>query len=634
MSALGGIFKFDPRERVSCQELAEIMSVLDRATPDSSGQYRHENLGMLYCAFHTTLESHLEDQPLRRGNYVLTWDGRLDNREEIRSRTGCDSEGLLTDADLVLAAYMKWGAACFHEFLGDWALALWDGAKKKLFLVRDCFGVRTLFYRIENNCVRWSSLLDPLVNALDQPLTLDLEHIAGYLYPHPPLGSTPFQEVRSVFPAHFHSFSVDGIETIRYWALNPYSRTRYSSDADYELEFRSLMFNAVGVRLRSDRPILAELSGGIDSSSIVCVADEIGLQGMKTDLRTLSYYDTSEPSGDERTYFEEIERKRGQVGHHISLVDFHHQTEREALLPLPRQHWKPQPGPFLRTLLWDQLISSIQQKTESRVILSGLGGDELLGGVQYEAPELAEHLVGGRFGAFFRSLLEWSIARRKTTWSLAKDAFKLSLSASSPELLMMANTLIPWCTLVPTGLDPMFRSFSAWRNGAPIHYCAESTRFSLAAMLSSPQSYTSGFVEKRYPYLDRKLFEFLASIPRSQIIRPRERRSLMRRSLKGLVPEKVLYRKTKWFGFRGANKTFENQETTLDRMFAEPWVSEGIIFDSEQIRRRLKQLQHGLSSEGLLIRNAIAIEQWLRQQKATGTLRLLSQSPGGCESNL
>ena len=105
----------------------------------------------------------------------------------------------------------------------------------------------------------------------------------------------------------------------RFWRFSPKSRIRYKTDAEYEEHFRHVFRQSVQRRLRSDSPILAELSGGLDSSSIVCMADDIlAKEGAETPrLDTLSYYDKSEPSGDDWIYFQKIEAKRGRVGIHI-----------------------------------------------------------------------------------------------------------------------------------------------------------------------------------------------------------------------------------------------------------------------------------------------------------------------------
>jgi asparagine synthase (glutamine-hydrolysing) len=173
MSALAGIFKYDPRNHVTGPELANLARGIDRIGPDGGGEYLQSNVGMVYRAFHTTAESHFECQPLVREGFVLAWDGRLDNRDEIRARAAANHEESPADVDLVFAAYREWGESCFAELMGDWALALWDPTRMRLILARDYIGVRRLFYRLDQEGVAWCSILEPLV--LQSPCKLELD---------------------------------------------------------------------------------------------------------------------------------------------------------------------------------------------------------------------------------------------------------------------------------------------------------------------------------------------------------------------------------------------------------------------------------------------------------------------------
>jgi len=218
MSALAGIFKFDPRDRVEMSDLLELAHGIDRIGPDGGGEHLKLNLGMAYRAFHTTPESHIETQPLVSEGRILTWDGRLDNREELSTRVSRRFKNTPTDADLVSAAYEEWGASCFAELIGDWAVALWDEAKHQLILARDYIGIRRLFYRLDEGGLAWCTTVEPLVLTSPRKLHLDLDFLAGCLYPRPPIESTPYREIRSVVPASYLAFQSGGKQTAtRYW---------------------------------------------------------------------------------------------------------------------------------------------------------------------------------------------------------------------------------------------------------------------------------------------------------------------------------------------------------------------------------------------------------------------------------
>src|SRR5205807_1259080 len=133
---------------------------------------------------------------------------------------------------------------------------------------------------------------------------------------------TPYVGIHSVPPASSVLIGPGRHMVSKYWDFDPKKRICYRIDGEYEEHFRGVFGEAVGRRLRSDNPILAELSGGMDSSSIVCMADTIIARGVAETPRldTVSYYDDSEPNWNERPYFEKVEQKRGRTGCHIDAV--------------------------------------------------------------------------------------------------------------------------------------------------------------------------------------------------------------------------------------------------------------------------------------------------------------------------
>jgi asparagine synthase (glutamine-hydrolysing) len=617
MSGLAGIFKFDPRDLVNRRELDELARGIDRIGPDGGAEHLAYNLGIAYRAFHTTPESHFETQPLVRRGLILTWDGRLDNREEIRSKVSGDFGDIPTDIDLVFAAYEKWGTTCFAELMGDWALALWDHDKQQLILARDYIGVRRLFYRLDEGGIAWCTTIEPLVLTSTSKLHLDLDYLAGCLYPRPPVETTPYREIRSVVPASFLAFHDGGKHaTEQYWSLNPHAQVRYSSDSEYEDHFREVFGDSVRRRLRADRTLLAELSGGIDSSSIVCMADDIRKIHSGPAIETLSYYDTDEPSGDERSYFTLVEEKRGRAGHHISISDFARKTAEEALEPLPDDCFAASPGYCARSLHWASTLRALQNAVGARIILSGLGGDEVLGGIQYEAPELADHLLAFRFISFLQSAIQWSMTRKKNVYRLLMNAIMLVRASRHPELLFApSDELLLWACLKPPTNHTALKSFARWRQLSPVQLCMESIRYCLAQQLTCTDLPLVGCAEQRYPYLDRSLFVFLASIPRTQVLAVGRRRHLMRRALRGIVPNEVLFRKTKWFTSRHISALLRDQKGAIDNLFKDYWLSDRITVDAASVRQQLEAIQHGRLREGMQLYSAIAIEEWLRWQR-------------------
>src|SRR6202034_4129556 len=295
MSVQFGKWNFE--SRVPDPEYIEkVSAALAPYGPDSNESYSKNGVRILYRAFHTTKESRREKQPhLSSTGAAITWDGRLDNRAELISELRDSLTIASTDVAIVAAVYEEWGANCFGKLIGDWALSIFNPRNRSLLLAKDPIGTRHLYYSFDNNQVTWSTILDPLVRLAGKTFALNEEYIAGWFSMFPAVDLTPCVGIHSVPPSSCVLLLAGRQTVTRYWNFDPQKRIRYRTDAEYEEHFRTVFATAVQRNLRSDRPILAELSGGRDSSSIVCMADSIiagGCAGTPR-LDTISYYDDS-----------------------------------------------------------------------------------------------------------------------------------------------------------------------------------------------------------------------------------------------------------------------------------------------------------------------------------------------------
>ena len=347
--------------------------------PDGESLYCEGPAALIYRPFHTTRESRREEQPyVSRRGFVVTWDGRLDNREDLLAEFRGDLDRSATDVSIVASAFDRWEIDSFRRIVGDWALTIWRPEEKELIFASDFMGVRHIFYHLRADQVRWSSDIAPLVLLAGVKFHMDDEFVAGYLAHNPDGHSTPYREIREVPPGQFVRVRPGNVSVERFWRFSPHTRIRYKTDRDYEEHFRHVFRQSVRRRLRSDSPVLAELSGGLDSSSIVCMADDIlANEGADTPrLDTLSYYDKTEPKGDDWVYFQKIEEKRGRAGIHID-------SSKMAKSPasLEFREFCPFPGALgVSNELGDERADAVR-KSGCRVVLSGLGGDEFMGGI-------------------------------------------------------------------------------------------------------------------------------------------------------------------------------------------------------------------------------------------------------------
>jgi len=321
MSVQFGICNLDGKP-VDPQDLDDVRAVLAPYGPDGEGYICKDNLGIVYRAFHTTKEVRREVQPhVTVFGTVLTWDGRLDNRDELIGLLSGNIASTSAEVEIVGTAYERWGTDAFAKLIGDWALSIWETKKRSLVLAKDFVGTRHLYYLVKRNHVAWCTVLDPLILFADRSFEIEEEYVAGWLSCFPAPHLTPYVGINSVPPSSFVRLSMGVEKSTRYWDFDPAKTIRYRNDSQYEEHFRTVFFESVRRRLRSDCPVLAELSGGMDSASIVCTADKI-IAANPADLPrldTLSYYNDLEPSWNERPYFSKVEERRGRIGCHIDI---------------------------------------------------------------------------------------------------------------------------------------------------------------------------------------------------------------------------------------------------------------------------------------------------------------------------
>lgn len=305
--------------------LERVRSIVSRYASDGMTSHSAGDIEILFWSFHVTTQDMHEVQPRATSSgAVITWDGRLDNGAELTSQFRSSRQSLCADIDIVATAYEEAGLQCLSRLIGDWAMSVWDPRDRSLILARDFAGVCPLYYSLDGDHISWSSVLEPLVALAGKSLELDREYVAGWLSMFPAANRTPYVGIQSVPPSSYVTIKNGKSSTRSYWDFDATKRIHYRSDAAYEEHFRAAFKTSVRRRLRSRAPILAELSGGIDSSSVVCVADELFLAGEADAPRldTLSYFDHREPNWDEQPYFEVVEKKRGRVGFHIEVDDY------------------------------------------------------------------------------------------------------------------------------------------------------------------------------------------------------------------------------------------------------------------------------------------------------------------------
>jgi asparagine synthase (glutamine-hydrolysing) len=570
-------------------------------------------IGMGFQPYHTHQRSNLELKPLADsfGNMVAL-DGRLDNHKELCGLLNLANPNV-ADSAIVLAAFRKWSEGCFACLTGDWSLALWSHSDRSLYLARDHAGTRSLYFEQVGDCIYWSTYLETFF-VEEQSRSLEkrfaVRHIAGL----DSCDLTPYSGIMAVTPAHFVRFHENSLEHRSHWNWLQHKAVFYSSDAEYEAHFLSLFKQAVERRTGPGAPILAELSGGMDSTSIVCMSDQLRKEtqdGPEQLLDTISYYDDSEPDWDERRYFELTERHRSKRGVHLSSS----LANRTFQLPSENPSLYLLPGADLYTSKREAELKQVLDCGAYRVILSGIGGDEVLGGVPTPDPELGDCFVSGKPRKLVARTLDWCLIDRTP---LAHRLFHTAgyVARLYPHADAGRSSMPGWLA------DAVISKRHPFERVRPMHgklgWCPSSISNAAAwwsVLNSLPNSAHNIAIryERRYPFLDKDLVNFLFQIPRSQIVRPGQRRSLMRRALKNIVPNVILDRPRKGFIRRALPSLLQAEKPRLLSLFERSRLGDCGLIDEGLLRKRLNETD---GTTGVLpILRAGWLELWLQSSK-------------------
>lgn len=615
MSVQFGRWNLDGRP-INSPQVEMVRSMISPYGPDKKGCYTKEHVAILYCALHTTSESQREAQPyvLSSGS-VITWDGRLDNRDDLIRDLGGSPAVDSTDVEIFAYAYEQWGTACLGKIIGDWAVAIWERDKQTLILARDFVGIRQLYYSVQDSQILWSTVLDPLLILGERRLNLNEEYIAGWLSFYPAAHLSPYSDIHAVPPSSFVRLGPGKCEVRKYWDFDSSKQISYANDSEYEEHFRSLLRVAVQRRLRCNGTVLAELSGGMDSSSVVCLADTIIAEAGSPRLDTVSFYSKAEPNWNEEPFFSAVEATRGRKGHHINLdslriFDFNAENGHLEATPGCTVGAHNEAG---------RKLGSILQTNGIRVVLSGLGGDEIAGGVPTGIPELQDLLLKGRYLELARQLKAWALNQRRPwfhlLWESLRDFFP-TVAASVPESMKPAQWLNQSFVVrnrralegYPRRLT-LFGSLPSFQ--ANLRSLETLRRQRACDALTSDPAF-----EKRYPYLDRNLLEFIYATPRRQVIRPGQRRYMMRRALAGIVPDEILARKRKAFVARGPRLAIAREWVSLTALIHDLISSRLGIVDSGSFSKCLQDAQNDAEAPLVRLMRTVFMELWLRNLQA------------------
>lgn len=618
MSGIAGIYNLDGRP-AECAALKRMTDSIAHRGPEAVGHWVDGAVAIGHRLLRTTPESAREHQPLRDETLglCLSFDGRVDNRQELREAVEAAGATVRhdTDPEIVLRAYECWGEYCAERILGDFAFAMWDGRACQIICARDPLGVRPFYYWADERTFVWGSEIrelfaSGLVNARPNP-----GMIGEYLCDQPNhIEETLYAGIMRLPPARVLTVRNARYRMRRYFDLDPRMEIRHRNDAEYAEHFREVFRTCVESRLRSVSPVSVFLSGGLDSSLILGMAQTlVGDRTPGIDVLSLL---SSRPEADERQYIQDVCRMWKLPATLVSADSY--------VAPLLiDQVQKLQDFPDAPNLSpWGLLVEEAKA-AGSRVILWGHGGDEWLTGDSLHCGDMLRDL---RLVAAVRQVRH--DLRVSSIWggggARLRDAARWLLVPVVPRFIK--PIIRPFVRRgLPTWIRPEFAS----QVDLAQRLRGDSTRvgkFPTAAQRMISSNLESGravlerevldrfgasfSIEQRFPFHDRRLVEFALAIPEDQRWRDDQTKYVLRQAARDLMPDTVRRRMTKAeFSYMFTNTVEREGAGDLFRTLR--LAQEGYV-DEAEARRMYQRSRIEAGRDLSAVWMILATERWYR----------------------
>jgi len=527
--------------------------------PDGIHTWTGDNASLAHLALDVTAEDERESQPLVWGDLVLVADARIDNRSELQSKL--DSHLRIptpTDADLILAAYRRWGKDCPAHLIGDFAFAIWDQDEKRLFAARDPMAMRALHYRVEPNRVLFGTDVKQLLVAPDVPAEVDesmaAAHLAGNFND---LEHTFYEGIRALPPGHALHVTPKTIDQWRYWDLDPNERIEYDRDREYFKHFRELFAQAVRDRLRSNHPVGLMLSGGLDSGSVASMAGWLHEQdgAELAPLRTYSWAFEDLTQCDERFISDKIVDR-------YNLPNTSIDAEAVSLLDVDPYIGPDRDSPYVGGFHGlEERCLQVAKEEGVRRMLTGHRGDLVAGEWLFDYLRLLKEVRWKKLWEalqahvqrtdvplrrtidkyLFRPLISnvWPSGRVESLRRPIRQVYRALRSDSPPTdcfppwirpAFVEKHTPLPAPPEPPDAVENLARRSRYCRLLMPMHMQVATAAERYAAQYGM----TMGD-----PWSDRRLAEFAHAIPPDVLCRKGHNKWLVWRSMKNIMPEAV-----------------------------------------------------------------------------------------------
>lgn len=569
MSTICGIFSRSACVKTDLKAHGmKMMSMLTNFPHDAADTWGNQEVFFTNTIKHITPECHLEILPRFSHvfNIAITADAIIDNREELFKVFGIplNEANSIPDSELILRAYDKWKHECPKHLIGDYAFAIWDRNDNSVFCARDHTGKRTLYYYCDNDRFAFCTIIKPLLGLSENAIGLNEEWVADNLATSIPLNqlstsSTVYKGIHQLPPAHWIRVKNNVMQIHKYWNPLKIKKLKLKSNAEYEEAFRKVFYEAVKCRLRSTNSIGIMLSSGLDSGSIACIAASM----LKQEGKTLKSY-TSVPIkdyknclkagslADESGYIQSILKQYDNIEANFSdSSGINSYNSLDRLINLLEFPYK-----YMQNLFWVDNLTSIAKKDNCSVILGGQYGNYTVSSGNIEN-FLCSMISKGKVCHALKEVKNYSICNKVDYFRILRYLFLLFIPDRITKIInyLLRRTVKEAKTDNKSIIHPQFaasyninRKLKKYRLGkyakktANIQdmnvFSAEGLTFTQCAEAEVKLSITYGLAN-RDPTRDKRVIEFCMSLPDEQLVQQGIDRSLIRRAMKGILPDEL-----------------------------------------------------------------------------------------------
>jgi asparagine synthase (glutamine-hydrolysing) len=590
--------------------LSKMLISIAHRGPDARSIYSDESLQLGHNRLSIIDLSEQANQPMHYDDFIIIFNGEMYNYLEVKKKLLDKNYTFKTksDTEVILAAYKEWGGDCVNEFVGMWAFVIWDKKKKELFASRDRFGIKPFYYIHEGDKFYFGSEYKALKQTPVFGNDLNYDQISRGLQ----MGwvcykdETYFEKIKSLPAAYNLKLKIENwdLKINKYWDIE----TGKYSDLSFEEKrgkFVSLFTDSIKLHMRSDVAVASCLSGGLDSSAIVSMVQELN-PGIR--YKSFSIFYEGKDDVDERPFIYEVIKKYPEIDpYYFSPTDkdveesFHHALF-HADVPCTGSSFISQY--FLMKLIGQHKI---------KVVLDGQGSDEYLAGYMHTFYRVIADMIksGNIFGA--ASLTSQVNKKLHSSFSKSFAHFgKSILSAFNNEQSLYSleyKNYYPFLSNLSSDKIPFnLESKEGNRTDNFLYQLIFNT--SLPTLLHYEDRNSMAFsIESRVPFLDHRLVEFAFQLSTEDKIKQTETKYILRKSLHGILPEAIENRKDKkGFVTPGENKWLRGPlkhllNIDLDKID---------FLKKEMVKKILNEYKNGDNSKAILLWRIAVLNYWLK----------------------